>query len=468
MEGVFVLIKKRQIKRIIKDLGIKTKNYWRDMLGTIPNYEVGVIKASENILEGKNLQQLCAEIAYLCKETDFYLPLVIEPRIRYDKLPSAIKPVKGVRVITKEMMDEIIPKIKAKQDEVIQSLKDAGVDAVAIDFEEIRVTPLGETQVKRGEKIDVGYFGEVVTIDTKPIIQAIHEKKIPVIADVGTYKDDYYETDATDLSAELVKFLQAKKLIIIGEKPITESDGKIIKQIYSEIEFIKLTRNGTIKKSLINSGREAYDMLNYMGPGHSVQITSLHFSGDKLQSTGLLEELLGNGSGTILLIPHVVTGYPLKVLKRKFLEMIEEKINLSFKPQKKKLVKKYFNMVSKKDATLYLDPKINGGAVSYIVDDFEYMCKLFTDKNYEGLGLGTSIIEHIFLQKGNIVWRTSVKNKETVKFYKKIIEHYQRNEVNAFAAKKENYWIFGIGIKDEKKEKTINKIARLRKTFDLF
>lgn len=460
--------KKKVINQIIKKFGIKTKNYWKTILQTIPLHQVGVIRAGEDILEGKDLEQFAIELSYLCKETDFYLPIVIGPKIRFGKLASfkTSRKEKGKRVITKEMMDEITEIIQKTQDEVFESLKKQNIDAVKISYDEIRATPHGEELNQKKEIVDIGYFGEVVTIDTKPIIQAIYEKKIPIIPNLGVYKDETYLLNSTDLAAELVKYLNAKKMIILGDDPIKNREGGVIKAIYSELEAIKLIRNGTIKKAMIKNCKEAYELLNYLGPGHSVQITSLKYTGEKLESTGILEELLGNGSGTILLMPHIVTGYPFHILDKAFLNFIEEKINTSFKDQKKFLVNTYFKKISKKDATLYLDPKHKGGAITYPIYGAEYMCKLFTDKDYEGLGLGTSIIEHIFLQKGKVAWRTSVKNKNAIKMYENIIAHYKRNDIDTFITKKEKYKIFGIGVNEEDKENVIEFIYKLEKTLE--
>lgn len=463
--------KKRVITRIIKRFGIKTKNYWKNILQTIPQHQVGVIKASGKVIEGNNLEQLALELSYLCKETGFFLPLVIDSNIKFEKLESFEKSSKidGLNTVSEKMIDEIKKITEEDAFDIVNALEKYGVSAKVIPVEEIRVTPLGEKVSSKGKKIDFGYMGDVISIDTKPIIEAIYDKKIPIISNIGIYKNEYYLCDATDLATELVKFLQAKKLIILGEKPLMNKEGALIKAIYSEIEFIRLIRNGTIKKGMIRSGNEAYDLLNYLGPGHSVQITSLKFSNNEdetLLSTGLLEELLGNGSGTILLMPHIVTGYPIKKMDKKFLGIIREKINQSFKDQKKFLVDEYFKDVMKKDATLYLDPKHKGGAITYPIEGAEYMCKLFTDKDFEGLGLGTSIIEHIYLQKGALAWRTSVKNKQAIKMYDGIINHYLKNEKPAFMTKRSKYKIYGINVKEEHIKEVINYVENVKKTFE--
>lgn len=463
--------KKRAVNHIIKKFGIKTKNYWKTLLQTIPLHQVGVIKASGKVIEGENLEQLALEISYLCKETGFFLPLVIGSNIRFEKLNSFSKDarIEGINTVSKCMINEIKSITEEDTLDIVNALSKYGIESEIMPVEEIKITPLGEKISSKGKRIDLGYAGDVISIDTKPIIEAIYNKKVPIISNIGTYKEEYYLCDATDLATELVKFLQAKKLIILGEQPILNKEGKVIKSIHSEVEFIRLVRNGTIKKGMIRSGNEAYDLLNYLGPGHSVQITSLKFSknaDEKLESTGLLEELLGNGSGTILLMPHIVTGYPIKNMNKKFLSLIREKIDNSFKDQEKKLVDNYFKNIVKRDATLYLDPKIKGGAITFPIEDTEYMCKLFTDKDFEGLGLGTSIIEHIYLQKDSLAWRTSVKNKQAIKMYDNLINYYIKNDKPAFMIKKKKYKIYGIGIKEENIKKIAEFIENLEKTFE--
>ena len=75
--------------------------------------------------------------------------------------------------------------------------------------------------------------------------------------------------------------------------------------------------------------------------------------------------------------------------------------------------------------SVYCHSLDHGGAVSYSTDGFEYICKLFTNSDYEGLGIATSIVETVHLHKGKVAWRCSLTNDNLVKYYDKIVNHYK-------------------------------------------
>ncbi len=121
------------------------------------------------------------------------------------------------------------------------------------------------------------------------------------------FNNEFYNVNATDMARELILALEAKKLIIIGDTPILDKDGIIIKTLFSRDEFNDFVQDGTIQGGMIINGRNGFDTLDYLGSDCSVQITSL-VEDENVVSTGILEELLGNGSGTKLTIPSLAAS----------------------------------------------------------------------------------------------------------------------------------------------------------------
>ena len=453
-----------ELERICKEHGIKTSKYWLKMLANIDPQEIGVVKASGKLLSEENMRELCNEMAVLSKakigtnghKKGIILPLAFGNGIKLDDYSK--KKVKGLRVSPKTLIDAIVPLVKESQSKLVETLKASGCDAVAIPPEYVKVVPHGFEIDKNGQKVDMGYVGDITAIYTKPIISAIKAHKVPVLSHLGVCNGEYYNINATTVAKELVKFLQAKKLVIVGDTPIRNKNGKIISAIYSELEFKQLVSSEVIEGGMITNGQESYELLNYLGPGHCVQITALKFVEKHLESTGLLEEILGDGSGTKLMTPSVITTYPLNAVSTDFLTGL---INDIFSEQSKKLCSGYFKDLASKDSTIYLDTLKAGGAITYPFHDTEYICKFFTHQDYTGIGIGTSVMEKMLLQKDSLVWRTSKTNKDGISFYDKMIKHY-----NGVKKAEGEYVVYGINVPKNRMNSMAKEISKFPKTFE--
>jgi hypothetical protein len=84
---------------------------------------------------------------------------------------------------------------------------------------------------------------------------------------------------------------------------------------------------------------------------------------------------------------------------------------------------------------------------------------LFKQQGYDGLGIGTSLIYHILKEKRSIAWRCDRKKLKELKFYDKIIEHYNgdREDVGKYA-------MFAIGIDKDKKDNVFKIINTIKGT----
>jgi acetylglutamate kinase len=451
----------KNVKQTISDLGINITKYWLNLFETLPPYQIGVIKASGKLLEGENLEQLCTEFNYM-SNIGLHLPLIIGGGVQYDNLPDYKKAIKvnGLRVTSKELMKKIALLASENQKKVLEHLENVGTPAEIINPNNVIVEPHGIEIDSEGKMIDTCYVGDVLSINTKQTIQAILNSKIPIISHIGMYNNEPYNINATTLAKEVVKYLGAKKLIMIGDKPILDQNNQIIKSIQSEAEFKSLVKHKIITGGMITNGEDAYDLLKYLGPGHSVQITALKSdTAGHLKSTGLLEEILGNGSGTKIILPHNISSYPLEAIE---IHELSEILNDIFSEKNEKLVPNYFDMLKQKNPTIYLDPAKQGGAITYQINDFEYICKLFTHKDYEGLGIAKSTIDSIVMQKKAVVWRTSIKKSCNIGKYDSILNHYK----DACKVITNDYAIFMIGIPEYKKKEVCEQVISIPRTLE--
>ena len=449
------------MEKKFKDM-LETRNdgdskYWIDLFSSIPPHQVGVIKSSGKLFAGKNFEQLCTEIRTLTNH-GLFLPLVIGGGVQYDQLPAYVDSFKvnGLRVTSDALIKEIVPIAIKNQYQTVQILKKFGVDAVAIPFEHINVKPHGtEYEVNRG-LVDMGFVGKVTKVWTTYIKSSIGKGKIPILSHIGMFNNEFYNVNATDMARELILALEAKKLIIIGDTPILDKNGIIIKTLCSREEFNDFVQDGTIQGGMIVNGRNGFDTLDYLGSDCSIQITSL-VEDENVVSTGIIEELLGNGSGTKLTIPSEVGLFNLDEVDYRILKYM---INDSFSIYKQALVENYFEIVTPRKPNIYVDEKERGGAITYHINspkvNFEYLCKLFKQSGYDGLGIGTSLVYHMVREKGSLAWRCDKDKFKELKFYDKVIEHY-----NGIREDNGKYVMFAIGIEKEKKDnvfKIINNI----------
>lgn len=451
------------IDRIIAAIGVPTTDHWKHMLGTLRRHEVGVVKASGKLLAAAPMEQLAAELAYLARQTGFYLPVIIGGGVQYDELPAytGARKINDLRQTSARLIDEMLPVALENQERVADALRTAGVGARVIPLEKIRVKPHGlEYDRETHQDVDLGFVGDVVTIDTKGINAAIYAGEIPVLSHLGLCPDDgkVYNLNATTFAAELVKVLGSRKLIMVGDTAVKGDEG-VIRTFFSRRMFESLVTQGTINGGMAKNVREAFDLLERLGPDHSVQLTTLkHANGEggALASTGLLEELLGDGSGTKVMIPSPVVAYP---LLPDDIPRLKNMINEAFGAQQEKaLIPSYFARLASKDPTVYLDAHYRGGAITYqlpALQGVEYLDKLFTKPDYEGLGVAASIMETIILQHGAVAWRSSRESR----LYDNVVKQY-----GGFKEQRGTYTVYGVGIPDDKKEDAILRVVSIPAT----
>mgnify|MGYP005631530437 CR=1 FL=1 len=143
---------------------------------------------------------------------------------------------------------------------------------------------------------------------------------------------------------------------------------------------------------------------------------------------------------------------------------LEGAINKSFSQVEKELVPGYFLGVGFKKPVITLvkqEGEYAGGSISYPMQadgvDFQYLCKLFVQEEYGGMGIASSLIKKLISGNGAVVWRTSASNCSVEK-HKNIISHYDGNYFE-----RDPYVVFTVGI-DEPSDELVDCIASVAPT----
>lgn len=481
-----------RIDEIIERLGIPTVRYWTHAFSTLPPDRVGVVKVSGKLLEPKPLAQLAEEMAYLARARIF-LPLVFGGGIQYNTVPGFedARKVNGYRVTSRELMDAIYRIAYEHQGAIVGALRHQGARATPIPIEAIVAKRHGielvKTKDKDGnesvERVDTQYVGDVASIDTSVITDAIKEGSIPVIAHVGFDGREYLNLNATPVATRLVRSLHALKLLVLGDKPVYDPQGNVISTL-SRDDVHHLIAEGVINEGMVTNCMTALDLLARVGPGHAVQITALKERSDAgnggngaLASTGLLEELVGPGSGTMFIEPSDVSTYSLATaLERIGEETLRRIIKGAFDPLRKFLLTTYFAQLRDKNPTIYIDEMQAGIAIVYPLPkehQIAYLDKLAVRPAYEGINIGRTLMDHVLSQQRAkhhaLVWRVSSDNARAIAFYDGFLATVP-SDIPTFKQKWEitggiPYQVYGIGIPPARHRVVAYNVSLIPSTF---
>lgn len=108
---------------------------------------------------------------------------------------------------------------------------------------------------KMKSEVDLGYVGEIVSVNTKPILDALDNGYIPVIATVATDENGQtYNINADTAAARIASCLKAENLIlmtdIVGLLQDKDDDTTLIPTVQvSEVPYLK--NKGTISGGMI-------------------------------------------------------------------------------------------------------------------------------------------------------------------------------------------------------------------------
>jgi acetylglutamate kinase len=112
-----------------------------------------------------------------------------------------------------------------------------------------------DDQERSGAKIDVGYVGEVIDVNTAPLLECIAKGITPVISPTARGEDGkIYNCNADVAAAQVAIALQAKRLVFMSDVPGLLSDPKDPNSIISHLKIIaveELKTLGVIDKGMI-------------------------------------------------------------------------------------------------------------------------------------------------------------------------------------------------------------------------
>ncbi|MDQ6632517.1 MAG: acetylglutamate kinase, partial [Verrucomicrobiota bacterium] len=106
-----------------------------------------------------------------------------------------------------------------------------------------------------GAKIDIGFVGEVISVNTKPLLECIEKGVTPVISPTARGEDGtIYNCNADVAAAQAAIALKAKRLVFMSDVPGLMRDPKNASTLIMHLqisEVPELKKSGVVDKGMI-------------------------------------------------------------------------------------------------------------------------------------------------------------------------------------------------------------------------
>ena len=204
--------------------------------------------------------------------------------------------VNGLRVTDKVTMETAQQVLIGKTNKEIVSLisnkggRAVGISGIDGSFIECKKQ---YTEVD-GEKVDIGYVGDIVHIKKCLIELLASDQYIPVIAPIGTDSDgNSYNINADTVAAAVASAMQAEKLILLTDvEGVKDKNDEVIYEVH-ESEIQPLIDDGTISGGMIP---KILGCLDAIKDG----VTGVHIIDGRVPHCLLLEIFTKTGIGTLI------------------------------------------------------------------------------------------------------------------------------------------------------------------------
>ena len=259
-----------------------------------------VIKSGGNAMINEDLKNSVMEDITLLKFIGLN-PIVVHgggPDISAALKQNNVKSefINGLRVTDKETMRIAQMVLVGKTNkEIVSLLNSNGGKAVGfcgIDGSFIKCSKK-YTEVD-GEKVDLGYVGEITEVNPHLIKYISEDAYIPVIAPIGTDDEGHsYNINADTVAAAIAAAASAEKLILLTDvEGVKDSDGKVVFETGKEEIY------DMIDKGIINGGMipKVLGCISAIDAG----VKGVHIIDGRVPHCLLLEIFTKTGIGTLI------------------------------------------------------------------------------------------------------------------------------------------------------------------------
>ncbi|MDO5680370.1 MAG: acetylglutamate kinase [Pelistega sp.] len=263
-----------------------------------------VVKYGGNAMTDENLQKSFAHDVVLLKLIGLN-PIVVHgggPQIdsALKRLGKEGNFIQGMRVTDQETMEVVEWVLGGQvQQDIVMMINQAGGKAIGLTGKDGGMIQarkkLMPNKENPNEPLDIGFVGEITTVDPSVVKALVEDQFIPVISPVGF---NYEEGSAYNINADLVagkiaEVLMAEKLLLMTNIPgVLDKEGKLLRRL-STRTIDELFADGTITGGMMPKISSALEAARS-------GVHSVHIVDGRVPHCLLLEILTDDGVGTMI------------------------------------------------------------------------------------------------------------------------------------------------------------------------
>ena len=257
-----------------------------------------VIKFGGNAMVDTKLKQSFAKDVVLLKLVGMN-PVVIHgggPQINESLNKLGKKPLfeQGIRVTDEETMGIVANVLDDINKQIVTLIKENGGDANSYSNREtIEIIKAKKLQMQE-KSIDLGYVGEIVSIDPSFMKHLTDDGIIPIIAPIGIGSDNkIYNINADVVASKFAEVLNAEKLVLMtNTKGVLDKKNNLITGLIPK-EIKKLINEGIISDGMLPKINSAVHAAKH-------KVNTVHIIDGRVEHALLLEILTDQGVGTLI------------------------------------------------------------------------------------------------------------------------------------------------------------------------
>lgn len=213
--------------------------------------------------------------------------------------------INGLRVTDEEtikVVNDVLHNVTNRS--LVDAASEAGGLPVAISGRSVLTAEkIYSTDKDTGEKIDIGFVGDVTEVDSHKLSEALKGRCIPILTPLARGKDGkIYNINADTAAARVAEKLKARKLVYLSDVPGILRDQKDEKSLISTIWTNEV--NAMIKDNIISGGMipKILSSIRALEAGTN----KVHMIDGRIKHSLLLEIFTDEGIGTQIVRPDSI------------------------------------------------------------------------------------------------------------------------------------------------------------------
>ena len=187
---------------------------------------------------------------------------------------------------------------------LVELAKESGGNAIGISGKHILTAERAfTTDPETGEKLDIGFVGNVTGVDPIPIMHAIWEGYIPVVTPLATGKNgEVFNVNADIAACKIAEALHVRKLVFLSDVPGVMRDQNDPSSVISTIKTTDVPE--LIASKVISGGMlpKIESCLSALNSG----VNKVHMIDGRAEHPLLLELFTDKGVGTEIVKPDSI------------------------------------------------------------------------------------------------------------------------------------------------------------------